>query len=332
MRHWTPRWVIVLLCMLAFAACGPSTSRSTRAIPDPPTTTPGPAGTVTASIGLDRSSDTFSIAVSDTAVWVHNFTAGTLLRVDPTTNRVMATIPIGAGSGHVALEAGFVWVLSREDSIVWKIDPHTNKVVAKIALPPPNAYLAVSPGAIWVASVANATVTRIDPQTDRVVAKISIPDGPAWMSFGAGSLWICSFNTSNLWQLDPSTNQTVKSYDVGSAQGNQCATVAALDNTVLVEVFQQGGSAEMERIDTATKTLDAKAYPLPDDLGLGLVVDAQGAWIFSADGVLYRVDPHTNRVVGKLVGSGEGAGVALGDGSVWFAISDGTLLRITPAS
>ncbi len=330
MRHRTLRWGVILLCALAFAACSPGTSQLTHSIPITPT--PGLAGTITAQISMGESSDTYSIVVSDTAVWVHNFHEGTLLRIDPSTNRVVATIPIGPGSGHVALEGGFVWVLSREDSIVWKIDPQTNKVVAKIALPPPNAYLAVSPGAIWVASVANATVTRIDAQTDKVVATIPIPDGPAWMSFGAGSLWVCSFNTSNLWQVDPSTNRTVKSYDVGAAQGNECATVAALDNTVWVEVFKQGGSAQMDRIDTATNTLVNKAYLLPDNLGPGVAVDAQGAWVFSEDGVLYRVDVHTNRVVGKLVSGGGGAGLALGDGSVWFAINYGTLLRITPTS
>jgi hypothetical protein len=59
--------------------------------------------------------------------------------------------------------------------------------------------------------------------------------------------------------------------------------------------------------------------------------DAHGVWVYGPD-MLYRIDPNTNRVVGKLAMTG-GAGVALGAGSVWIANgSDGTLLRITPAS
>jgi YVTN family beta-propeller protein len=270
--------------------------------------------------------------VTDTAVWVHNFTAGTLLRIDPTTNRVVATISIGHGPGHVALEGGFIWVLSRSDSIVRKIDPQTNKVVASISLPGPNCCLAVSPGAVWVASVGNAWVLRIDPQTDQMVATISLASGPAWMTFGGGSLWGCSFNASTVWQVDPATNNVVKTYDIGSAQHNNCATVATLDNTILVEVLKADNGAQLARIDTATHTLSARVYPLPDNLdNLGMAADAQGIWVFGVNSALYRVDPRTNQVVGKLAITG-GAGVAVGQGAVWFATSDGTLLRITPTS
>jgi hypothetical protein len=55
-------------------------------------------------------------------------------------------------------------------------------------------------------------------------------------------------------------------------------------------------------------------------------------WIWDPAKGLERVDTQTDRVVAALPMKG-GAGVALGAGSVWFAnASEGTLLRITPAT
>jgi YVTN family beta-propeller protein len=104
MRHRWMRWVVLLLCVLAFAACGSSTSQTggQGATTVPPPATPLPsAGTVSATIsGLGPNSLYDQVlAADDTAVWVHNGGAGTLVRVDPKTNAVVATIPVGHGEG-----------------------------------------------------------------------------------------------------------------------------------------------------------------------------------------------------------------------------------------
>jgi hypothetical protein len=57
----------------------------------------------------------------------------------------------------------------------------------------------------------------------------------------------------------------------------------------------------------------------------------QGVWLYDPTVGLSRVNPATNQMVGLLALPGSN-GVALGAGSVWFAKSDGTLLRITPAA
>lgn len=326
-------WIVLLFFALASAACGAGTGRSTA-----PGTSPAgqSVGSISAKIPLGPSSDKYSITVSATAVWVQNFAAGTLQRIDPSTNQVVATIAIGQGPGHVALEGGFVWALSHDDSVVWKIDPQTNLVVTKIMLPPPNAFLAVSPGAIWVASRGNQVVRKIDTQTDQVVATLSLPNQPAWMSYGAGSLWVCGFN-GGVWRLDPISTRVLKQFDIGVQQGHACAALAALDDTIWVEVFEGNdfsGSHSgvlMYRIDTATDTLDATASTMPLDLMEGVVADAQGAWVLGVDSGLYHVDPHTNQT-GKALQMKGGGGLALGDGSVWVATDDGTLLRITPTT
>jgi YVTN family beta-propeller protein len=262
---------------------------------------------------------------------VHAIDAGTVLRVDPNTNAVVATIHVGQGSGEVGVEGGFVWVLNHSDSSVSKIDAQTNKVVATITLPPPTGHLAVSPGAVWVSSIAGNDIRKIDPQTDKVVATIPDTDGPASMSFGAGSLWVCGWNGAVV-RLNPATNQTMTRFDIGAQAGHLCAGIYASDNTVWVEIFagQNLTGALVNRVDPVANTL-GQNYSLPDNINEGIVADAQGAWVYDPQTGLYRIDAQTNQVVATLAKANCG-GLALGDGSVWLATSDGSLLRITPAS
>jgi YVTN family beta-propeller protein len=244
----------------------------------------------------------------------------------------VSTIDVGQGPGDVAAEGGFVWVLNHGDSTVSKIDPRTNKVVATITLPPPIGHLAVSPGAVWVASINGNDIRKIDPQTDKVVATIPSTDGPAAMSYGAGSLWVCGWIDGAVVRLNPATNQTMSRFDIGGQVGHICAGIYALDNTVWVEIFngENDSGAMVNRVDPVANTL-GKIYSLPNNLNEGIVADAQGAWVIDPQTGLYRIDPQTDRAVAALASTNAG-GLALGDGSVWLATSDGSLLRITPAS
>jgi streptogramin lyase len=337
MRRPVIRWVALLASALLFAACGSTSSvggvnPSPSATLVPTTATPPPAGSVSATISLPAKSQLYAMAVTATAVWVHVIDAASVIRIDPQTNKVVATIPVGQGTGDVALEGGFVWVLNRADSTISKIDPQTNKVVTTISLPPPNGHLAASPGAVWVSSLKGNVVRRVDPRTNRVVATISMPIGPSSMSFSAGSLWICGWNGA-VWRVDPSTNQAAKRFDIGAVHGYLCAGIAALEDTVWVEVFlgQDTTGSVLERIDPVANTLGTQSFAMPDNLNEGVVADVQGGWLYDPQGGLYHVGPQTNQVVGQLLMKG-GGGVALGDGSVWFPTSDGKLLRITPAS
>jgi streptogramin lyase len=327
MKHRMPRWtVITLLAVLSLAACGPGAGQSTHTSPA--------IATISARISLDAPSEHYGILVTDTAIWVHNFDSGNLLRIDPHTNQVVATIPVASGSGQVANEAGYIWTLGHDQisSSIWKVDPQTNRVVDVIALSYPNAYLVASPGAIWVVSVGTQTITRIDSHTDKVVARFSVPSGLGWISYGAGSLWVCGFLSGTVTRIEPSSYRALKTWNIGSQQGGQCDAIVALDNTVWVEA--NGGT--MFRIDPATNTLGASPTTVPDQLDVGIAVDSHQAWVYSSS-ALYRLDPQTNQVTGTLAVN-SGAGIELGDGAVWLVTNDlntadpGTLLRLTPAS
>ena len=62
------------------------------------------------------------------AVWVSNLKDDTVVRVDPKTFEVVATIPVGDEPKDVVTHGGFVWVVNSKSNTVTRIDPETNRV------------------------------------------------------------------------------------------------------------------------------------------------------------------------------------------------------------
>jgi YVTN family beta-propeller protein len=346
MKLRTLRWAALLVCALVCTACG-----STTGGPTSPTATTGPispaslaklpsAGTVIATLsgigGAIPAGFNEGIAVDDTAVWVHNAEQATVVRVNPKTNQVVATIPIGHGPGNVRLEAGFVWVLNHDDGTVSKIDPQTNTVVATIALPPPLGFLGASPGAVWMANRREGKVMKLDPQTNQVVATIAIADGPAWMTYAAGSLWVCDLEAEQygVTRVDPKTNAMVAQIDVGSSQGYKCGGITASSDEAIWAGLQDSSQTYrlgLVRIDPATNKVVATLLLPKNNLYGAIDADAQGVWYAQPELGLIRISPKSNQAVGFLSMSGA-KGVAVGAGAVWVVNSDGDLMRVTPAT
>ena len=72
-------------------------------------------------------------AVGEGAVGCRSGVDGTVDRVDPATNRAVATITVDSGAvdgGDLAVGGGFVWARV-SDTLVAKIDPATNTVLAR---------------------------------------------------------------------------------------------------------------------------------------------------------------------------------------------------------
>jgi len=125
-----------------------------------------------------------------------------LSRVDPETNRVVAEIPIGAGSPDggaqsVAVGEGAVWAQS-SDGRLFKVDPATNEVVAVVPLGDYSSHLLVSGGAVWATvQVSTATrLVRVAPRTGHVVASEDLGPtervGFGRLVAGGGYVWFAS--------------------------------------------------------------------------------------------------------------------------------------------
>jgi streptogramin lyase len=288
---------------------------------------------VTATIQVSQSDDLYPSAADDTAIWLQDDDAGTLTRIDPKTNHIVATITTAAGFGEVAIGAGAVWAINNPNSIVLRIDPYTNKVVAKIHLPPPYCCIGTSPRAVWVVSGHQNVLTRIDPLTNQIVANIPAGPTPEGISYGDGSLWVCNHDSSStgLTRFDPQTNRMLAQVNLGSDRGFHCWGFLATNDTVWV-VPQP--DYLLERVDPATNEVVAHIR-FPVNLSDSIAADAHSVWVFSStasSGHIFRVDRQTNRIVGEIDVHAGIIGINFAAGSLWATTNQGTVLRITPAS
>jgi YVTN family beta-propeller protein len=140
-----------------------------------------------------------SLAAGGGSLWVANHDARTVTRIDQTSGKVVADIPVPSEPHRVAYGAGAVWVGNWHDNSVSRIDPHTNRVVGS---PIPIGFhhagnLVVGAGDLWVtsdyranAAAEDVVVVRIDPQTNRAVETIAIGGHPIDVAATEGAIWV----------------------------------------------------------------------------------------------------------------------------------------------
>ena len=88
-------------------------------------------------------------------MWVTGQLGNSVARIDPATNKVVDTIPVGREPTGVAVGAGSVWVANTLDRSISRINPATNRVVGNpIRLNVSPKSVTVADGAVWVAADA----------------------------------------------------------------------------------------------------------------------------------------------------------------------------------
>jgi YVTN family beta-propeller protein len=230
------------------------------------------------------------IATTPSGVLVANWVDGTLSRIDPATNTVLASLPVTVsgieGPHAVAYGEGAVWVTmyaldsSGKDSIagaVERLDPVSGVVLATIPVGKAPFGIATSPGAVWVANYDDGTISRIDPATNQVTASITLSAGVYGLAFDFGSLWATNEQTGTVSRIDPATNQV-------------------------------------------TTTIPTVGGPEGVTSGAGALWVANWGTTGQADGTLSRIDPATNQVVRAIPVGTNPSDVAFGGGSVWVAM------------
>jgi YVTN family beta-propeller protein len=117
------------------------------------------------------------LTATSEGVWTINGD-GALLRLDPTTAKVVATTPLGRDPFPFAIAATHdsVWVASAparrsgDNDNLWRVDLAHNTVAGVLAIgpaaygKPPNAVAASGSQAVWVAKGNDQTVLRLQPQ------------------------------------------------------------------------------------------------------------------------------------------------------------------------
>src|SRR5207244_384400 len=113
----------------------------------------------------------------DEDVWISNSPENSVVRLDPKTNTVAATIAVGADpcSGLVA-GFGSLWVPLCGENALARVDLATGRTTAKLAIgiADSEAGLAVGANSVWLMTDAQGTLARIDPAKNAVVVEIHV--------------------------------------------------------------------------------------------------------------------------------------------------------------
>ena len=143
-------------------------------------------GKLVATIDVDAA----TVAAGKEGVWFVPWDRPSVKRIDPRTNRVTQTIPIGANSlPTIAVGAGSVWATAENEGLVFRIEPGERPLVKTIDVGVGVSYIAFGDGAIWTANYMDGTVSRIDPRTNAVTARVPVGP-PQALAVGEGSAWV----------------------------------------------------------------------------------------------------------------------------------------------
>jgi len=165
-----------------------------------------------AEIAGDPANSEGGITVGADSVWMVT-KPSTLVRINPKTNAISATIQLPSGSENPLFSDNFVWISSFEHDQLLKVDPVSGTIIATIPVGPKPRFLTAGSGSIWTLNQGDGTISRVDPKAGKVVATIScgIPGSGGEITYGAGSVWATMFDFP-LTEVDPKSNKVVKQW------------------------------------------------------------------------------------------------------------------------
>ena len=274
------------------------------------------------------------VEVGDDAVWVS--TKDGVLRVDPSTDRVVDEIPL-EGAFDLDLGDGSLWVTNTYEGTLSRIDLVTERVTEPVDLGLVTPYCVdATANAVWVSGSGDdgGDVIRIEPATNEIVARIHIDPGEGTGGIGCiaaddRSVWVTrGGKEDSLVRIDPQTNEVTAVVDIANPDYWNDIIVeegvlwVATGPHVALDDGTTTGEVRLMRVNPDT---NAVSEPLLIGNGLfGLGGGDGSLWVYAGDD-LTQVDPATDTIVRRIaipdIGSSWGGdpGIDAGDGTVWMA-------------
>ena len=270
----------------ASATIGPSSPATGSAVASVP-------AIATFHLGGDNGGTTFAFG----SAWVAG--GSSLLRIDPATNAVLATINVGVQTKFLCSLGGFIWA-SAANGATDRVDPTVNQVTGSVESGSSCGF-----GSLWSVA-ADGTLDRTDPGTGKVTGSVKVQGAVNWqpqIAVGSDAIWVGSGDEHQVVRVDPDKMMVT-------------ATISGISTDDSLLPINVGLGAVWA---------DANA--------------AGGSNGAPGSGLLYRIDPTSNSIVATVPVGDPGHGslyggttVAIGEGSVWTADSSATVTRVDPKS
>ena len=161
------------------------------------------------------------IAAGADAVWTANGDeradgGTTVSRIDPATNRIVATFLAGENFQGIAVAAGSVWAASHDVGTVTRIDPRSNRVVATVKLGFAPHGLAARHGALWVIDYHGSAVWPINVATNHVGTPVQLDFAPFTGAVSTTGVWVTGpASSGRVVRVDPRNHRVAETLHVG---------------------------------------------------------------------------------------------------------------------
>lgn len=265
------------------------------------------------------------VAITPDAVWVGSTGPDAVHRIDPRTNKRIATVKL-PGEPCAGLTTGFgsLWVpLCSHPSTLARIDLRRNTLTAVLQTGPagPEGGIATSPDSVWLVVDKNGSLARIDPDTGTIRQTIEVPAGSYNPFYSDGRIWVTHVDGAEVTSVDAKSGALL-----GTAHTGPNPRFLTADAGSVWTLNQGDGS--LTRIDARTRqTIRTTALGTP---GHGGDISFGGGmiWTTLAKVPLSAVEVATNELRCRWEGPG-GDSLGVGHDAIWLTdYHAGTLSRL----
>jgi YVTN family beta-propeller protein len=280
------------------------------------------------------------VAVGGGAVLVANGADRTLSWIEPKTNTVERTVPLGEITADIALTPA-VWLEFGHPLRVARLDANADRPSATVTYHQKchgcSAFMkkdvkfadneleasgiAFGNGSLWAVGTASppnaeSVLMRVDPATSRILASLDFTAATAsGLAVGNDAAWVAARGDNAVWQISTRTVAVVGKVTVGKEPSD----VAFGESSIWVTTL---GDDSLWRVDAAevgptTVSNVIRVGRQPSAVAVG----PDAVWVANrGDGTVSRIDPRTNKVVATIHVGGAPSGIAVGAHRVWVTI------------
>jgi YVTN family beta-propeller protein len=268
--------------------------------------------------------------------------------IDPSSNEVIDSIPVGESPGPMTFAGDILWVANLNDGTLSKVDPRSREETKTVGLGEPGSSESLPPRLagddddLWVVKDCFRQLLRMDPEDGSIGQNLTLLSGPLGsrsfyscaLAKAPGSVWIAIDTPYQLVRVRETADEPASiaqriplpiGVRTGIALGAGSVWVSERANP---EGFATRRAA-IRRIDAETGEIKT----IKVDEGPEAIVFAYGSvWVVNGSAnTLLRIDPQTNQVVREIPVGKSPSAVAAGAGALWVTnTGDGTVSRVDP--
>jgi len=253
------------------------------------------------------------VAVTVDAVWVGSTVPYAVHRIDPRTNRRVASVTLpGEPCAGLATGFGNLWIpLCTSPPSLAKVDLGSNRLTSVFAVGPAAAEGGVTAGAgsVWLIVDKQGTLARIDPLTGTIRQAVKVAAGSFNPHFSDGVIWVSRAEGTEVTRVDAASGNVIGTVQTGPNPRFLTSAGGA------IWTLNQGDGT-LTRIDS--RTLEATTLALNTPGHGGDISGGAGmVWTTMPKVPLSGIDARSHTLKCQWGGPG-GDSLGIGFGAIWL--------------